>query len=70
MRLIYTGVAVPDLAHVLEAMNEPQELLSMLDLRFHIAYRRTTSGEQAGDLLEQEPSAGVIAPLGTADSRA
>jgi len=64
VRLVFTGVVVPDL-HGQLAMNEPQTLLGMLGLRWRITYQAARAGEPPGTLVEQEPSAGTVVPFGT-----
>ena len=67
VRLVFTGVVVPNLHTALHnpGMQDPQTLLAMLDLHWHITRQAAAPGEQPGTLVEQEPARGVVVPLGT-----
>ena len=66
VRLVFTGVVVPNLRSVLQqpGMEEPRRLLGMLGLRWRIT-RRSAPGREAGNLVTQEPSPGQVVPFGT-----
>jgi hypothetical protein len=67
VRLVFTGVIVPNLHAVLGNVGmapEPQSLLAMLGLHWHIT-RRSAAGQEPGTLVEQEPAPGVAVPFGT-----
>jgi hypothetical protein len=66
VRLVFTGVVVPNLRVVLRSagMEEPQSVLAMLGLRWNIM-RRAARGDPPGTLIEQEPAPGVVVPFGT-----
>jgi hypothetical protein len=66
LRLVFTGVVVPNLkAGGQLAMEEPQTLLAMLGLRWHITQRPATRRERSNRVVEQEPAPGVVVPFGT-----
>jgi hypothetical protein len=66
VRLVFTGVVVPNLRPVLQqpGVEEPQSVLAMLGLRWHITLR-SVPGRRPGSLVTQKPSPGLVVPFGT-----
>ena len=66
VRLTFTGVRVPDLTKIpMLGMEEPQNLLAMLGLRWHITQRAPVAGEASNKVVEQSPPPGEIVPFRT-----
>lgn len=66
VRLTFTGVRVPNLSNLGQlAMQEPQNALALLGLRWHIASRPPVGDEVSNEVVEQSPAPGAIVRFGT-----
>jgi hypothetical protein len=65
VRLVFTGVVVPRLGGQQLAMQEPQSLLAMLGLHWHITQRPARDTEKSNTVVEQHPAPGLVVPFGT-----
>ena len=63
VRIVYTGVTVPDIAGSLT--HQALDLACMLGLSTRIVKHAAEAGELSGHVLAQRPAAGAVVPFGT-----